>query len=205
MGITDAKKYIRELHEKQADPFLWPDYLTGLPGKAAIIAKLAEVFPVLGRYSVAYVRIANIRPYIIKYGPEKHAEIIQWAAAILKTTCEKCRGCFVGTLNTHDFIVICETKNMTKHLKEAAALFSKKILSYYRDEDIRKGTLLSFKGDGGKVTIGLVKLVAVIADQQPSVPRQDLIQSMGRICDAAERRGDDVVYTDEPPKRRSKV
>ncbi len=39
MGLAEAKKYIQELHKKQSDPFLWPDYLTGLPDKAAIIKK----------------------------------------------------------------------------------------------------------------------------------------------------------------------
>jgi GGDEF domain-containing protein len=197
MGIAEAKRYIRELHEKQADPFLWPDFLTGLPGKAAIISRLEEIFPELGRYAVAYVRIANIQPYIIKYGPEKHADIIQWAAAILKTSCEKCRKCFVGTLSTHDFIVVCEAKEILKHIKEASVLFRRKMQTYYREEDIKKKSVLSFRSDGGRVTIGLVKLVSVIADGKVTVPRGDLVQTMGRLCDRAEREGNEVVYIPE--------
>jgi GGDEF domain-containing protein len=194
MGITEAKKYIRELHEKQADPFLWPDFLTGLPGKAAIISRVEKVFPQLGRFAVGYVRIANIQPYIIKYGPERHADIIQWAAAILKTSCEKCRNCFVGTLNTHDFIVICESKEILKHINEASALFRRKALSYYREEDVRKKSVMSFRGNGGMVTLGLVKLVSIIVDKKVTVPRGDLVQAMGRLCDRAEREGQDVVF-----------
>src|SRR5574340_253924 len=126
MGLTEAKKYIQDLHKKQSNPFLWPDYLTGLPDKAAIIKKVDEVSPKLGDYSLVYVRIANIHPYLLKYGPEKHAEIIQWAAAILKTTAEKCPQSFVGTLNTHDFIATCRTKNMVKLFDEAREMFRKK-------------------------------------------------------------------------------
>ena len=39
MGFKEAKKYISELHKKQDDPYLWPDYLTGLPDKNAIVQK----------------------------------------------------------------------------------------------------------------------------------------------------------------------
>jgi hypothetical protein len=99
MVTSEAKKYIQDLHKKQKNPFLWPDYLTGLPDKAAIIKIMDEVFPKLGEYSIAYVRIANIQPYLIKYGPDRHAEIIQWAAAILKTSSDKRPNSFVGTLS----------------------------------------------------------------------------------------------------------
>ena len=135
MGIAEARKYIQQLHRRQENPDLWPDFLTGLPDRAAIIKRLEQVYPHIGRYSVAYVRIANVHPYLIKYGPDRHAEIIQWAAAILKTTCEKCSKCFVGTVSTHDFVIMCETKNMTKHFKEAARLFRKKAEAFYNEED----------------------------------------------------------------------
>ena len=68
MGLTVAKDYIKELHKRQENPYLWPDYLTGLPDKAAIIHRLAEVYPRLGRYAIAYVRVANVHPYLLKYG-----------------------------------------------------------------------------------------------------------------------------------------
>ncbi|MDA8431488.1 MAG: hypothetical protein M0Z60_00830, partial [Nitrospiraceae bacterium] len=118
MGITEAKHYIQELHKRQENPYLWPDFLTGLPDKGAIIRNLDTVYPNLGRYSIAYVRIGNIHPYLVKYGPDRHADIIQWAAAILKTTCDKCSKCFVGTMSTHDFVITCQTKGMAGHLKE---------------------------------------------------------------------------------------
>lgn len=186
MGLTEAKKYIQELHKKQGDPYLWPDFLTGLPDRKAIIRKLEDFFPRLGRYSMAYVRISNIHPYLIKYGPDRHAEIIQWAAAILKTTCQKCPRCFVGTLSTHDFIVMCETGRMMKHMKEAGRLFEKKMNTFYSAEDLRKKTTLSFTRGGRKVHIGLMKLTSVIAQQKPSVERSALLPLMGRLCEAAE-------------------
>lgn len=198
MGVTDAKKYIEELHKKQKNPYLWPDFLTGLPDKAAIIKKLEDVFPRLGKLAISYVRIANIHPYLIKYGPDKHAEIIQWAAAILKTTREKSKDCFVGTLSTHDFIIMCDTKNMVKHLRKAGRIFSKKVESYYTRDDLRNKTVMSFNQSGERVGIGLMKLVAVTADRKLQIEKKHLIQNMGRVCEVLEATGDDItVMTDD--------
>lgn len=193
MGLTEAKKYIQELHRRQDNPYLWPDFLTGLPDKAAIIQKLEDVFPKLGKYSVAYIRIANIHPYLIKYGPDRHADIIQWAAAILKTSCDKCKNCFVGTLSTHDFIIMCETGNMVKHLKEAGRIFKKRIETYYTKEDVMNKTVLSFSRNAERVDIGLIRLVSVIADKKIRIEKANLIQDMGRVCEAMENTDDDII------------
>ncbi len=194
MGLADAKKYIQQLHKKQDNPYLWPDYLTGLPDKGAIIKKLDAVFPKLGKYSIAYVKIGNIHPYLIKYGPDVHADIIQWAAATLKTTSQKCRGSFVGTLSTHDFIVICETKNISKLIKEAGKIFKKRVENYYTKEDLKNRTTLSFTSSSGKkVKIGLITLVSVVVDRKLSVKKTHLIQSMGRICETIEGTGGELV------------
>jgi len=198
MGIAEAKKYIQELHKRQENPYLWPDYLTGLPDKAAIIKNLDSVYPKIGKYSIAYIRIANIHPYLIKYGPDKHAEIIQWAAAILKTTCEKCSKCFVGTMSTHDFIIMCETGNMVRHIKEAIRTFQKKVASFYAREDLASKTTLSFNRNGEKVNIGLMTLKAVLADKKLNIKKSHLIQEMGKICEAIEGTDTDlVIMSDE--------
>ena len=194
MGIAEAKRYIQDLHKKQDNPYLWPDFLTGLPDKAAILKKLDEVFPQIGEYSVVYIRIANIHPYLIKYGPNKHAETIQWAAAILKTTSAKCKNSFVGTLSTHDFIAMCKTKNISKLFKEAGKMFGKKVESYYSKEDLKNRTTLSFMDSKGqKVRVGLMKLIAVVADKKLNVKRSHLIQEMGRVCEALEGTDDDLI------------
>jgi GGDEF domain-containing protein len=197
MGLTEAKKYIDELHKKQEDPYLWPDFLTGLPDRKAIISKLEDLFPRLGKYSMAYVRISNIQPYLIKYGPDRHAEIIQWAAAILKTTCEKCPQCFVGALSTHDFVVMCRTDKMVKHMKEAYRLFGTKIKSFYSAEDLRKKTTLSFRRGGEKVHVGLLKLTAVVVQEKPALEKSHLLQYMGRLCESTEGTDSKIVIMTE--------
>jgi GGDEF domain-containing protein len=195
--VSDAKRYIEELHRKQENPYLWPDFLTGLPDKTAIIKKLEEVFPKVGKVSIAYVRIANVHPYLIKYGPDKHAAIIQWAAAILKTTCEECKKCFVGTLGTHDFIMVCDTEDMPKHLREAGRIFRKKAESYYTKEDLRNKIVLSINRTDGRVNIGLMRLVSVIVNRRLPVEKQHLIQNMGRVCEALEGTDEDITVMTE--------
>jgi GGDEF domain-containing protein len=193
VGIAEAKKYIHELHKKQDNPYLWPDYLTGLPDKAAIIKRLEDVFSRLGKFSIAYVRIANVHPYLIKYGPDRHAEVIQWAAAILKTTCEKCENCFVGTLSTHDFVIMCETENLVKHVKEAGRIFKAQTRKYYSREDCISNSVMSFSRNGKRVNIGLMRLVTVIADKKLPVEKKNLLQKMGKACEAAETGGKDII------------
>ncbi|TAN43132.1 MAG: hypothetical protein EPN25_01415 [Nitrospirae bacterium] len=183
MSLTDAKKYIDDLHKRQENPLLWPDFLTGLPGKSAIIKQLDKAYPNLGTYAVAYIRIANIHPYLIKYGPDRHAEIIQWAAAILKTSCEKCAGCFIATVSTHDFVIICKTKTMSKHLKDVMKTFDRKVETFYTAEDRKSRTILSFIRSGEKVTIGLIKMIAVVTDSDPGIEKSQLIREMGKACD----------------------
>lgn len=198
MGLTEAKKYIQQLHRKQDNPYLWPDFLTGLPDKAAIIRKLDEVFPKLGEYSVVYVRIANVHPYLIKYGPDRHAEIIQWAAAILKTASQKCAQSFVGTVSTHDFIAVCKSANITKFFNEVRILFSKKIESFYTKQDLEKGTILSFNRPGGEiVSVGLMRLVAVVADKKLNTRKSRLIQDMGKVCEALEDTNEHMMIMNE--------
>jgi len=194
MVINEAKQYIQDLRKKQKNPFLWPDYLTGLPDKAAIIKKLDEVFPKLGEYSIAYVRIANIQPYLIKNGSDSHAEIIQWAAAILKTSSDKRSNSFVGTLSTHDFIVMCHTKKMAKLLEEVGELFRKKVSSFYSKEDLKKELTLSFdRNDGKKINFGLMKFIAVVADKKLRVNKGQLIRNMAGICDAMDVTENEVI------------
>lgn len=194
MGIADAKKYIADLRKRQNNPYLWPDYLTGLPDKASILRKLEEIYPKRDKYSIAYVRISNIQSYLIKYGPDRHADIIQWAAAILKTSADSRKNGFAGTLSTHDFMVICDCRDMQKLMEQASALFSKRIAEYYSKGDMKKQETLSFKKSDGKAfRIGLMKLVCVVADNKLPVKKSDLILNMARVCDALEGTDDDMV------------
>jgi GGDEF domain-containing protein len=194
MGLTAAKKYIDELHKKQNNPDLWPDYLTGLPDKASIIKKVDEFFPKLGEYSIVYFRIANVQPYLLKYGPDRHAEVVQWAAAILKTSSDNCQNGFIGTLNTHDFIGICSKRDMEKIVTRAREMFRKKIASFYSKDDLAKGIIISFdRNDGKKVECGLMKLNAVIADKKLRIKKNQLIRNMGRISDSSECADGEVI------------
>lgn len=194
MGLSEARKYIADLRKRQNNPYLWPDYLTGLPDKSAILRKLEEIYPRMGTYSVAYVRISNIQSYLIKYGPNRHADIIQWAAAILKTTADSAKNGFAGTLSTHDFMVICDCRDMPKLMEQAASLFKKRVADFYSKDDLKRQETLSFKkSDGKAVRIGLMKLVCVVADKKLPVKKSDLVLNMARICDTIESTDDEVV------------
>ncbi len=181
MGLREAKKYIVDLHKRQSDPMLWPDYFTGLPDSHAIVMKKKQVYPKLGKYAISYIRVANINSYLIKYGADKHAEILQWAAAILKTVGDK-HNCFVGATGSHGFVAISKKTNMLPFLEEAKRLFDRKVKSFYKKTDLNRKSVFSFVSKGKKVTLGLMKLVASTIDTKTNIPRKDLISYLETEC-----------------------
>lgn len=197
MGMNEAKRYVRELRKRQNDPFLWPDYLTGLPGKAAILRKFGEIRPRLGKYAVSYVRIANVEPYLFKYGADRHADIIQWAAAVLKTGYGNSESAFVGVLNTHDFIVMGEAKDMVLQFKKAARLFRRRVETFYSKDDLKKGTTLSFRRDGMLIKIGLMRLVASVVERKTAQSGDQIFRYMARHCQSLEHSQTDVTVIEE--------
>ncbi|NOX21333.1 MAG: hypothetical protein GXO99_08810 [Nitrospirae bacterium] len=190
MGLREAKKYIINLHKKQENPFLWPNYLTGLPDRSAVLKKLETVYPKIGRYAIAFARIANIHPYLLKYGYNHHTELIQWAAAILKTVCNEEKGSFVGTVGTHDFLIIANSKKIDRILKKSDQLFRKKALSYYSKEDRQKGYIFEFTDDSGTdVKVGFMKLIFVVMKENPGIEKINLIPYLEQLCRSAEGEG----------------
>ena len=188
MGLPEVNKYIKELRRKQSDPGNWPDYLTGLPGKSAILHELDKIYPKLGRNSVAYVRIANIYPYLIKYGYSHHADLIEWSAAILKTTAEGLdEGSFVGTIGTHDYIVISKQSEMDGILEKSQELFEKKARACYSPEDRKKGVILSFEAGGKTMRVGLMKLIYAATDKKINLPRIDILPYLSGLCSRLEQ------------------
>lgn len=186
MGLREAKRYISDLRRKQGNPYLWPDFVTGLPDTQAIVKKLDEVYSKLGKYSVTFIRIANIHPYLIKYGSDKHSEIIQWAAAVLKTTMDRYGG-FVGALGSHDFVAIAKKAETDAFVEEATRAFNKKITSFYSDEDMKKKQVLSFKKDGKTINIGLMHLISATANGSVKIPQENLIPWLARLCSDMEK------------------
>jgi GGDEF domain-containing protein len=185
MSMKDARKYISDLHKKQGNPYLWPDFVTGLPNTSAIIKKTNEAYPKLGRLSISYIRIGNIHPYLIKYGTNRHSEIIQWTAAILKTAVEKHKG-FVGVLGSYDFVTVCNAKKTEECMKEAFRLFEKKIKTFYSEQDLKKKSVFSFKRDGETITLGLMKLIAASVDRPTRIAKKNIINHLAERCSEME-------------------
>jgi GGDEF domain-containing protein len=178
MSLKEAKKYIDELHKKQGNPYIWPDFLTGLPDKAAILLRLDEIYPRMGEYAISLVRIANVNPYLIKYGTDKHAEIIEWAAAILKSISDDFKDGFVGALGTHDFVVIGKTSSVENITRESAGVFRTKVKTFYSEDDRKKGYVISFLREGEKVDVGLMELISVTLKEKINLPKEKIISHL---------------------------
>jgi GGDEF domain-containing protein len=178
MGITEARKYITALHKKQKDPLQWPDFLTGLPDRNAIIHRARKK----GIRTIAYIRIENINPYLAKYGTTRHVEIIEWASAILRTTAEK-YNMFVGTLSKHDFVVIGANKNLNGFLEEAALIFEKKAQGFYNKEDLKTGSIMRFMNEDKEIHLGFMKFIYCTSKGIKNLKREEMILHLEKLCD----------------------
>lgn len=180
MGIREAQKYINQHRKMQSDPLKWPDFMTGLPDRAAVQKMLDKYYPKLKTHCVSYICIENIQPYLVKYGSRNHVDIIQWAAGILKTTADKYEG-FVGILDTHDFVVICRKKDFEGFIKEVSESFQKKISEFYPKEDLDNGYVLSFSRNGSEVKMGLMGL-KYHSTNGLDVPKERILPELERAC-----------------------
>lgn len=186
MGLNDAKRYISDLMKKQSDPYQWPDFLTGLPDRAAINAKLKEIYPRIEYHCVFYFRIKNIHPYLAKYGTKSHVEIIQWAAAILKTNSDKVGG-FVGTINTHDFVAICKKTECEDFELSVRNEFQKKARGFYNETDIKNGAVISFANGSNVHKVGLMSFAYASTIEMDTLPIELVIPTLEKRCTAREK------------------
>lgn len=160
----------------------WPDFLTGLPDHAAVVRKVDEVYDKLGHYCVVYFRIDNIDPYLAKYGTDRHVEIIEWAAAILKTSIDNYKG-FVGTVGTHEFLAVCLASDCEEIVETTRKAFRKRTRDFYRPDDLKEGAVLSFSTNVGKnIRLGLMDFKCCIADYNCDVSKDKFIPNLKEIC-----------------------
>jgi len=180
MGIREAQKYINQHRKKQSDPLNWPDFMTGLPDRAAVQKMVEKYSPKLKTHCISYICIENIQPYLVKYGSKNHVDIIQWAAGILKTYAEK-YDAFVGILDTHDFVAICSRKDFDDFIKDASADFQKKARDFYTQKDLKNGFVLSFTRDGKEVKMGMMDLKYCTTNGK-DIPRERILPELERAC-----------------------
>ncbi len=185
MGLQEAKKYITQLSRKQGKPELWPDFLTGLPDKSATVLKVTKAIE-KGRGGILYIRIADVEPYLVKYGSKKHAEIVKWAAAILQTTAEKYNA-FVGYYDTHDFVVILRKRDIKGFTDEVRKLFQKKAESFYSEKDVKQRSVISFEGSGGHVDVGLMRFVFASSESTDGNSAEKILPALARTARKAEK------------------
>lgn len=185
MSIKSAQKYINDLHKKQQDPSQWPDFLTGLPDRYAVLRSIDDAYSHLDKKFISFLRIANIHPYLLKYGNERHIQVIEWGAAILKVTADK-YGFFVGAYDTHDFVVIGDKNKMDDFIADVSGQFDKKSLSFYDKDDVSRPNFLSFKRDGKQVNIGYMKFISASINKISSLPKAQVILYLSSMCAEAE-------------------
>lgn len=155
--------------------------MTGLPERAAIQIMADKYYSKLKTHCISYISIENIQPYLVKYGSKNHVDIIQWTAAILKTTADKYEA-FIGVLDPHDFVLICKNSDFDNLIKDAVNTFDKKARTFYTEKDLKNGHVLSFSREGQNVKMGLMRLKYCSTRDSGKLPKARLLLELERSC-----------------------
>lgn len=117
--------------------------LTSLPGNVQIENELKRRIASKGMYAVLYVDLDNFKAYNDKYGFMNGDEVIKFTAELLKEVIQTYgkKGDFLGHIGGDDFVVVVDYENAKIIGKTITKEFDEKIINYYKDEDVKKGTI----------------------------------------------------------------
>lgn len=142
--------------------------LTSLPGNVQIENQLKRRIASKGIYAILYVDLDNFKAYNDKYGFMNGDEVIKFTAEILKESIQKFgkRGDFLGHIGGDDFVAVVDYENSKKIGRNIIKEFDKRIVDFYNEEDLQKGSIriLNRKGKMEKYPIMSIT-VAMISNR----------------------------------------
>ena len=117
--------------------------LTSLPGNVQIENELKRRIASKGIYAILYVDLDNFKAYNDKYGFMNGDEVIKLVAEIMKESLQKYgkRGDFLGHIGGDDFVAVVDYENAKKIGRNITKEFDKKIVDFYNEEDLKKGSI----------------------------------------------------------------
>ena len=142
--------------------------LTSLPGNIQIENEFKRRIAGKGVYAILYIDLDNFKAYNDKYGFMNGDEVIKFTAELMKETIQKYgkRGDFLGHIGGDDFVAVVDYENARKIGRNITKEFDKRIIEYYNEEDVKKGSIkiLNRKGKLEKYPIMTIT-VAMISNR----------------------------------------
>ena len=142
--------------------------LTSLPGNVQIENEFKRRISSKSIYAILYTDLDNFKAYNDKYGFMNGDEVIKFTAEVLKESIQKYgkKGDFLGHIGGDDFVAVVDYENSKKIGKNIVKEFDKRIVEYYNEEDLKKGSIkiLNRKGKLEKYPIMTIT-VAMISNR----------------------------------------
>lgn len=115
--------------------------LTGLPGNVQIYAELKKRLFNKEEFGVLYLDLDNFKAYNDVYGFIKGDEIIKFTARTIVRNVHKLQNndCFVGHIGGDDFVAVVSKTDYDEICKNIINDFDTEILSYFTEEDRKRG------------------------------------------------------------------
>lgn len=115
--------------------------LTGLPGNVQIHAELKKRLFNKAEFGVLYLDLDNFKAYNDVYGFIKGDEIIKFTARTIVRNVHKLQNndCFVGHIGGDDFVAVVSKTDYDEICKNIINDFDTEILSYFTEEDRKRG------------------------------------------------------------------
>ena len=129
----------RYLRESDMSP------ITELPGNKAIEQELDERLESGNEFALCYVDLDDFKAYNDYYGFHAGSEVIRMTGRLLSEAVRAKGGQddFLGHVGGDDFIILTSMENAEPISKEIISRFDERIPSYYQQEDLEKGYIVS--------------------------------------------------------------
>ena len=134
--------------------------LTKLPGNVSISARVSKTIASKVPMAVLYLDLNSFKAYNDAYGYQAGDQVIKATAEVAVKAAQKLGGNqdFVGHIGGDDFIVVTVPERMEALAEEIMARFDARVPSFYKEEDAKRGNILSKDRKGNTVEFPLLSI-----------------------------------------------
>ncbi|MCL1904381.1 MAG: EAL and GGDEF domain-containing protein [Oscillospiraceae bacterium] len=145
-GIVTIKDLLDTCTKIDVDVAAHSNPLTKLPGNLLIEQEILTRVLNDKPYCITYYDLDNFKAYNDAYGFQNGDMMLALVANVLKKCATKEE--FIGHIGGDDFIVICDYHEGEEYCQAVIDAFSVEVLGLYRDEDVKRGYIVSKNRNG---------------------------------------------------------
>ena len=158
-GIVTVKDLLEKTTELEVNYARHLNPLSGLPGNLLIEQKLSRFITDTASFTILYIDINDFKVYNDVYGFENGDRLLQYLASTLAGCASKFPfRHFIGHIGGDDFIIIVESYDVAEICQSIIETFDSGISSFYSDNDIDRGYIISKNRRGEEEKFGVVGL-----------------------------------------------